>query len=281
MVDKKKKVGNVRQIVQISVFVLVFLISISKWLVEKGIKIPFLPDASLHAICPFGGVVTIYEFVTKGDFIQKIHSSSFILMTLGVLTAILFGAIFCGYICPFGTFQEWIGKLGKKLFPKKYNKLIPAKFDRVLRNLRYVVLIMVVYQTAISAKLVFQSIDPYYALFNLLTSEIAVSAYIMLGVIAVLSLFIERPWCKYLCPYGAFLGLFNFIRIFKIRRKPSTCINCKICDNVCPMNIVVSEKEIVKDPQCISCYKCTSDAACPIQNTVTISAGKEGAHHEN
>ena len=219
MVIKKKKVGNVRQIVQISVFVLVLLISISKWLVEKGITIPFLPDASLHAICPFGGVVTIYEFMTTGDFIQKIHSSSFILMTLGVLTAILFGAIFCGYICPFGTFQEWIGKLGQKLFPKKYNKLIPSKIDRVLRYLRYVVLAMVVYQTAISAKLVFQSIDPYYTLFNLFTSEIAVSGYIMLGVIAVLSLFIERPWCKYLCPYRGFLRSVQFDSHFQNQEK--------------------------------------------------------------
>lgn len=105
-------------IVQISVFVIVLLIAISKWLAEKGISIPFLPDASLHAVCPFGGVETIYEFVTTGTFIQKIHNSSFILMILGLIVAVLFGTIFCGYICPFGTFQEWIGKLGKKLFPK-------------------------------------------------------------------------------------------------------------------------------------------------------------------
>lgn len=281
MINNKKKVGHLRTVLQLSVFVFVLLISISKWLVEKGITIPFLPEASLHAICPFGGVVTIYEFITTGDFIQKIHSSSFILMSLGMVTALLFGSIFCGYICPFGTFQEWIGKIGKRLFSKNYNKFVPASLDKILRYLRYIVLVMVVYQTAVSSKLVFQSIDPYYALFNLLTNEIAVSAYIMLGVIVVLSLFIERPWCKYLCPYGALLGLFNVFRIFKIKRNQTTCIHCKICDNVCPMNIEVSTKNTISDVQCISCYQCTSDASCPIPNTVMISSAKESVTRED
>lgn len=282
VVEKKsKKASVIRFIVQISVFTLIFLIAVSAWLAEKGVSIPLIPDASLHAICPFGGVVTIYEFVTAGTFIQKIHSSSFILMLLGLIAAVLFGTFFCGYICPFGSFQEWIGKLGRKLFPKKYNRIVPKKLDRVLRYLRYLVLIMVLYQTAISAKLVFQTVDPYYALFNFFTSEVAVSAYITLGVITVLSLFIERPWCKYLCPYGALLGLFNSIRIFKISRKKNTCISCKKCDRVCPMNIEVSGKEVIRDLQCISCHKCTSEVSCPVKDTVAISIGKGGSGHEN
>lgn len=122
---------------------------------RKGDKIPLLPNASLHAICPFGGVATLYEFITTGSFIQKIHNSSFILMILGVITALLLGTIFCGYLCPFGTFQEWIGKLGKKLFPKKYNQIVPKKLDHVLRYLRYVVLIMVLYNTATTLSLFF------------------------------------------------------------------------------------------------------------------------------
>lgn len=281
MEKKGKKASVIRLIVQISAFTLVFLIAVSAWLAEKGVSIPLIPDASLHAICPFGGVVTIYEFVTTGDFIQKIHSSSFILMILGLIAAVLFGAIFCGYICPFGSFQEWIGKLGRKLFPKKYNRIVPKKLDRVLRYLRYLVLIMVLYQTAVSAKLVFQSVDPYYALFNFFTNEVAVSAYIMLGVITVLSLFIERPWCKYLCPYGALLGLFNSTRIFKIRRNKSTCISCNKCDRMCPMNIEVSGKEVIRDLQCISCHQCTSEVSCPVKDTVAISIGKGGSGHEN
>ena len=281
MKQKHKRAGVVRLIVQLTVFILVFLIAVSKYLAEKGISIPLLPDASLHAVCPFGGVATIYEFITTGTFIQKIHNSSFILMVLGLIVAVLFGTIFCGYICPFGSFQEWIGKLGRKLFPKKYNRMVPSRIDRILRYLRYLVLIMVLYQTAVSAKLVFQSVDPYYALFNFFTNEVAVSAYIALGVITVLSLFIERPWCKYFCPYGALLGLFNSIRIFKIRRNKSTCIGCKKCDRVCPMNIEVSEKEVIRDHRCISCHKCSSEITCPVKDTVVISAGKGGVSHEN
>ncbi len=281
MNTKKSRANTVRMMTQVFVFVLVFAISIGKWLSEKGITLPFLPDASLHAICPFGGVVTIYEFATAGSYIQKIHSSSFILMILGMITAILFGAIFCGYICPFGTFQEWIGKIGKKLFPKMYNHFIPQKIDKILRYLRYAVFAMVVYQTAVTAKLVFSSIDPYYALFNFFTDEVALSAYIALGVIFLLSLFIERPWCKYFCPYGALLGMFNLICIFKIRRNKNACINCKRCDKNCPMNIEVSNADTVYNHQCISCHRCTSDNACPVQNTVVISSKKEGGSHEN
>ncbi len=283
MRQKKKSAAKIRLIAQISVFLFVFAISITKWVAEKGVKIPFLPEISLHAICPFGGVATVYEFITTGTFIQKIHSSAFILMLLGILVAILFGAFFCGTICPFGSFQEWTGKIGKKLFPKHYNKIVPPKLDRVLRFLRYVVLALVVYQTAVTATLVFQAVDPYYALFNFFTDEVAVTAYIALALTFLLSLIIERPWCKYFCPYGAFLGLFNHFSLFGIRRNPNTCVHCKKCDAVCPMNIEVSTKDMVRDHQCIRCYQCTSETACPVKDTVAIAIKKEDKvrEHEN
>ena len=272
----KRKRSRIRTITQIAVFVFVALVSITKWATERGAVIPFLPEVSLHAICPFGGVVTIYEFVTAGTFIQKLHSSSFILMLLGIVTALVFGPLFCGYICPFGTYQEWIGRIGRKLFPKRYNRMIPAALDRVLRYLRYVVLALAVYQTAITAKLVFQNVDPYYALFNFFTNEVAITAYAVLGIMTVLALFIERPWCKYFCPYGAFLGVFNLFSVFKIRRNASTCIDCKLCDKACPMNIRISDTGTVRSHQCIRCHLCTSEAACPVRDTVVIATKEEG-----
>lgn len=276
---KNRRRHWLRHIIQLFFFVLILFIAVGQQLREAGIAIPAFADASLHAVCPFGGVATIYNYIADGTFIQKIHDSSVILMYAVFLLTILFGPVFCGWICPFGTFQEFIGKIGRKLFGKRYNNLLPKKVDRVLRYLRYIVLALVLYNTAVTAKLIFQNVDPYYALFNMFTSEVAVTAYIILAVVVIASLFVERPFCKYVCPYGATLGLFNFIRIFKIRRKQSTCVSCNVCSKACPMNIDVSSSKTVYNHQCISCLKCTSENSCPVEDTVTLRVG--GVNNEN
>jgi polyferredoxin len=263
----------VRNIVQIFFFILIAFISINHTLAESGKGIPLLSSASLHSLCPFGGVVTIYQYATLGTFTQKIHESSFVLMIVGFLLAILFGPAFCGWICPFGSIQEWLGKLGKKIFKRRYNRFIPAKFDRWLRYLRYIVLGWVVFMTATSGTLIFAAYDPYFALFNFWTSEVAIGGLIVLALTLTASLFVERPWCKYACPYGALLGVSNLFRVFRIRRTPGTCKFDGACDIYCPMNIKVSEKTTVRDHQCISCLECTSEARCPAAGTVEFAAG--------
>ncbi len=194
-------------------------------------------------------------------------------MISGFLLAILVGPAFCGWVCPLGTIQEWVGKIGKKLFKRKYNHFIPYKIDRILRYSRYLVLAWVIYMTAVSGKLIFSDIDPYFALFNFWTSEVAIGGLIVLGITLISSLAIERPWCKYACPYGAVLGIFNTFRIFSIRRNESTCKLDLACNRVCPMNIPVSEKKVIRDHQCISCLKCTSEYICPVAGTVVLSTG--------
>ncbi len=272
MKPPKKRKSILRLLVQIFFFVLIALISVNKGLEESGkATIPFLSTASLHSLCPFGGVVTLYNLITVGTLIQKIHASAVVLLGLVLLLSVLFGPVFCGWVCPLGSLQEWVGKLGKKLFRKRYNNFVPRKLDRVLRYIRFAVLLWVVFVTARSATLLFANVDPYNALFTFWFEEAALPAMIILGLTLAGSLFIERPWCKYACPYGALLGLFNKIRIFKIRRTPSTCISCNRCTNVCPMNINVAGKEVVTDLQCISCLECTSERACPVEDTVELS----------
>jgi len=265
-----------RRIVQAAFFVLVALISMNHFLAESGREIPILGSASLHAICPFGGVVSIIQFATDGTFAQKTHESSWILMWIGFGVALLFGPAFCGWICPFGTFQEWIGKIGQRIMKKRYNRVVPAGVDRVLRYARYGVLAWVVYMTAATGKLVFAEYDPYFTLFNLWTGEVAVIGYGIFAVVVLLSLVVERPFCKYACPYGAVLGVFNLFRIFGIKRQASTCIDCGLCDKSCPMNINVSGAGVIRDHQCITCLECTSEVSCPVDDTVVFQAGKGG-----
>jgi polyferredoxin len=268
----KKSARNIRHIIQAAFFIIVAVTTTASILTERGITIPFIPDASLHAVCPLGGVVSFWQLLNFGTLVKKVHESSVILAVLGLLLALLFGPVICGWVCPFGTFQEWLGKLGRKLFGKKYNNLVPRTLDKVLRYLRYLVLAWVSYMTIISGTLIFQDYDPYYALFNFWTGEVAITGYVALALVIILSLFVERPFCKYACPYGAFQGIFNLFRIFGIRRNAPTCISCKACNKACPMNIEVSTSKVVRDHQCISCLECTSDAACPVPATVNMLA---------
>lgn len=271
--SKKKKNIWLRRVIQAFFFVFIALVAVNHQLSESGAGISFLASASLHSLCPFGGVVSIYQVATIGTFVQKIHKSSFILMILGFLLVLLVGPAFCGWVCPLGTIQEWVSKIGKKIFKRRFNRFIPYRIDRYLRFLRYGVLAWVIYMTAYSGKLIFADVDPYFALFNFWSSEVAIGGVIVLGVTLGLSLFVERPWCKYACPYGAVLGLFNFIRVFKIRRVESTCISCGACSRTCPMNIPVMDGKAVKNHQCISCMECTSEAICPVNETVVLSLG--------
>jgi polyferredoxin len=261
----------IRKIVQWGFFVLIAFIAVNHSLVESGGGIPLFSSASQHAVCPFGGVVSIYQLATVGTFVQKIHQSSFVLMAIAFLLAILFGPVFCGWVCPLGTIQEFVSGFGRRFFRKRFNHFVPARIDRPLRYLRYLVLLWVLYMTAITGKLIFSEYDPYFALFNFWTSEVSIIGLTILGLTLAGSFFVERPWCKYACPYGALLGLTNFFRIFSIRRNQTTCKADGACSILCPMNIPVDSKTVVRDHQCISCLECTSEAVCPVKATVQFA----------
>ena len=263
----------IRRVVQWFFFVLIALIAINHTLAESGAAIPFFSNASLHAVCPFGGVETLYTFVTSSIYVKKIHDSSLVLMSLSLLMAFLFGPVFCGWICPLGTVQEWVGKWGRKLFRRRYNHFVAGKIDRPLRFIRYFVLVWVLYVSAMSGTLVFEAYDPYFALFNFWSSEVAPTALLILGLTLGGSLFVERPWCKYACPYGAVLGVTNLFRVFSIKRAESTCKADGACSILCPMNIAVDKVKTVRDHQCISCLECTSEAVCPVARTVVFTSG--------
>ena len=278
---KNQKKHLIRLAVQIFFLALIILISVNHFRSEQGLAPLLIGSPSLHAVCPFGGVVTIYTYLTEGAFIQKIHQSSITLMWLVLGLTLLFGPVFCGWICPFGTVEEFIGKIGRKIFKKRYNNFIPLKLDRLLRYLRYVILILVIVNTAISGKLLFSNFDPYFALFNIWSSEVTRLSLLVLGLVLIGSLFVERPWCKYLCPLGALLGIFNLFRIVKLKRNEKTCINCKKCDRVCPMNIDISTSKTISDHQCISCLLCTDEIACPVSNSLSFSVLERKNPKEN
>jgi len=118
---------KLRHISQIAFFILVGLIAINHTLVESGNPLPFIGQASFHAICPLGGVEALFAFLRYDVMIPKLHQSVFVLLGIILLISVLVGPVVCSYACPLGSVQEWVGKIGKKIFGKRYNQFIPAE----------------------------------------------------------------------------------------------------------------------------------------------------------
>lgn len=200
----------------------------------------------------------------------NVHGYVFLGVALGVVALSFFiGPAFCGWACPVGTIQDVLG-----LPLKNYRLTVPKWLDRVFAWYRYMVLVIIVVLTLTIGTQALQDISPFGALYDFATSTpVGTAALISLVVIAALSLIISRPFCRYACPYGAVLGLSNFIRLMPLSRNDQTCTDCGACDRVCPMNIEVMASYDVRDARCISCLECSSEGgACPQARTLRLAA---------
>ncbi len=225
--------------------------------------------ASIHAICPFGGVETLYQYVAGGEYLKRTNVSNFILLGGTILLALLLGRVFCGWICMFGWLQEIPAKIGQWIFKKRFT--VPAAIDKPLRYLKYVALFASIYFTWKLADLVISPYDPFAALAHLPAGISAVAEEALIGLIVlvvtfVLSFFYDRVFCKYLCPMGAFLGIIYKVTNFEIKRNDEACIHCNKCTKACPVNIDVAKSESVTSAECIACLECVT--ACPKQKEV-------------
>lgn len=268
--DQKKKLFYFRLSIQVLFLITVSYIAFSHQMKGGG---PF-GAANIHSICPFGGLETLYKYIASGTFIRKIHESSIVVLVGTVLLLVFLGRYFCGWICVLGTLQELSTKLYRKIFKNKKRFTLNVKIDRPLRYLKYVILIVVLFLTWKTGKLVIDKYDPFAAYahipagFSELMGEYIVGISILIGSL-IISMFIDRFFCKYICPFGAFLGILTKISLFKIKRSKETCIDCGLCDQACPVNIPVSKIEHVSTSECINCQECV--VACPTDKNTLYS----------
>ena len=181
----------------------------------------------------------------------------------------LCGRLICGFLCPFGLFQDLLNRIP---FPFKTNKF---RGDRILRMLKYVVLIVLVIILPICVKL-----TPFFckylcpsgtlagillafsdtSLFEVFGSLFAWKACV-LGIIVLSSVIIARPFCKYLCPLGAIYAPLNKVSLLHMECDTSKCISCGKCAKACYMGVDPSVNP--NSTECIRCLKCVHD--CPVK----------------
>ena len=228
--------------------------------------------------CPMGSFqFWINESSENINFGEKINIIGlFIIGTLFMFGSLL-GRFICGFICPFGFFQDLISRFsGKNLFINKF-----------FRSMKYIILLMCVILLPMltiddfSIGPVFcKYICPSGTLFagvpllvfdeNLRESAsyITLIKVLILFFVLIMSFFSKRFFCKTMCPLGAVLGFFNKISLFYVHVDSEKCVKCKKCYDSCPANLNVVEE--INSAECIRCLKCVrscEQSAIKIKNS--------------
>lgn len=237
----------------------------AKQLCVPGLNCYSCPGA--FGSCPIGAMQAVIA--------SRNYQISYYLFGFFFLAGTMTGRLICGFLCPFGLVQDLLYKI------PGIKKVTSVKWDRALRYIKYFILLsFVILLPMLVLDLVGQG-EPWFCKWIcpsgtlmagwplvLLNQGIRQAAgflfawkSVFLVILLVLSVFLYRPFCKYLCPLGAVYGLFNPIALYRFRIDRERCTNCGDCRRACKMNLCVNKNP--NSMECIRCGECLS--ACSRQ----------------
>ncbi len=221
-------------------------------------------------ISTFSAIKAIYVSLIGGTFSTAALAGQIVLAVSMLLITAIMGRFFCGFLCAFGTMGDFFWYLGTKL--KIQRPKIGSKFDRLLKRLKYVLLVGIILLIWTLGVSILSGTGNPWTVFGMLTSlsgwtdmTVLVSIGMLLLVLIVVgSLYIERFFCRYLCPLGAVFAIVSKFRLFKIRKPREKCGACRACTKRCSMGIPLYRTDVVRSAECIDCMNCVE--ICPRDN---------------
>ncbi len=198
MANKKSPVNYYRITLQWGIFALLLYMLFRPWFDRN-----YNPD--FEAYCPFGGMQSLASYFSTHSLACSMTTVQIALGITLLLAVVLFSKLFCSYVCPIGTFTEWMGILGRKA---GLQVTLKGNLDKILRLLKYVLLFITFYFTVSASELFCRKFDPFYAGFTGFSGDVVLWYAIPALLLAVAgSFFIRQFWCKYLCPLGAITNI--------------------------------------------------------------------------
>jgi polyferredoxin len=235
-----------------------------------GLAVP--RPAGAEGWLPIAGLMNFKVFVSTGR-VPEIHPAAMFLFIAFLAISLIAKKAFCSWICPVGTLSEALAGIGKKIFHRNFR--LPRWLDIPLRGLKYLLLAFFV---TIIGTMSAAAIDefmhtPYGVIADVkmlnFFRDMSETAAIVLAVLVLLSIVVENFWCRYLCPYGALMGLASLLSPLKVRRNLTACIDCAKCAHVCPANLPVDKLIQIRTVECTACMACI--ASCPAEGALQFS----------
>ena len=221
---------------------------------------------------PIAGLMNLKYLVLTGD-VPSIHPAAMFLLMAFLAMSVLMKKAFCSWLCPIGTLSEHLWKLGRKIFKKSVS--VPRWLDIPLRSLKYLLLGFFGFFIAVMpAEQIAGFMQSPYAMvadvkmLNFFRYMGETAALVLLALV-VLSVVIENFWCRYLCPYGALMGLASLLSPVKIRRDTEACIDCGKCSKACPSQLPVDRLVQIRSVECTACMECV--AVCPAEHALQFA----------
>jgi polyferredoxin len=227
---------------------------------------------------PIAALMNLKYFLVTG-LVPEVHAAGlFLLMAFLTITFVARKA-FCSWLCPVGTVSEWLWQGGREVFGRTW--AAPRWLDLPLRGLKYLLMGFFVYAVlGMSAGDIRAFIhSPYGQVADVkmmnFFRDLGPTAAVVIGVLVVGSVAVKNLWCRYLCPYGALLGLVSLVSPTWIRREADACIDCAKCAKACPSLLPVDRLVTVKSAECTGCLECVT--VCPAQGALRLSVGRSPA----
>jgi polyferredoxin len=275
----KAYIKTVRYGVQSAFLLLTVLIGYQFYGFVRHFQVPGAPfvtrPAGVDAFLPISGLMSFKYFLVTGT-VEPVHPAAFVIFSAVLLVSLLFKKGFCGWICPIGTISQWVWMAGKKVLGRNFT--MERYTDGIIRSLKYILMAIFILFIGILLNpnwMVLFFMNDYYVVADVKTmqvfTEMTPLTASVLGILLVLSFLYKNFWCRYLCPYGALLGLLSCASPVKIKRSAEHCVHCRRCSNACPSGIDVEKKAVVHSPECFGCMTCVG--SCPSTGALDMTAG--------
>jgi polyferredoxin len=222
---------------------------------------------------PIAALMNLKVLLATGG-VPRLHPAGLFLLIAFLSVSWLARKSFCGWLCPVGTVSEYLWMLGRSTFGRNFR--LPKWLDLALRAIKYLLLALFLFAVlsmpvpAIRAFLEgsYGVLDDVKMLNFFRFLGLAGGAVVVL--LGIASLFVQNFWCRYLCPYGALMGIAALASPLRIRRDPELCIDCGKCTKACPSALPVARLVTIRSAECTGCLQCV--ATCPAAGALAMAA---------